>query len=74
MRLSSPANETLLNYIHTTFMLNIEFVFIIVLHRLSWFMVLNTTFNNITVISWRSVLLMQEIGVPAENHRPAASY
>ena len=25
-------------------------------------------------ISWRSVLLVEEIGVTGENHRPAASY
>jgi hypothetical protein len=28
----------------------------------------NATFNNISVISWRSVLLVEEIGVPGENH------
>ena len=28
-----------------------------------------STFNNITVISWRSVLLVEEMGVPGENHR-----
>jgi hypothetical protein len=33
----------------------------------------NDTFNNISVISWRSVLLVEETGVPGENHRPAAS-
>jgi hypothetical protein len=33
-----------------------------------WFMVLNATFNNISVISWRSVLLVEETGVPGENH------
>jgi hypothetical protein len=33
-------------------------------------MVFNTTFNNISVISWRSALLKEEIGVPGENHRP----
>jgi hypothetical protein len=38
------------------------------------FMLLNATFNNISVISWRSVLLMKETGVPGENHRPVASY
>ena len=38
-----------------------------------WFIVLNTTFNNILVISWRSVLLVEEIWVSGENHRPAAS-
>jgi hypothetical protein len=34
-------------------------------------MVFNVTFNNISVISWRSVLLVEENGVPGENHRPA---
>jgi hypothetical protein len=38
------------------------------------FMVFNATFNNISVISWRSVLLVEEIGVPGENHRPATSH
>ena len=35
---------------------------------------LNTTFNNISVISWRSVLLLEETGVTGENHRPVTSY
>jgi hypothetical protein len=39
-----------------------------------WFMMFNATFNNISVISWRSVLLVKEIRVPEENHRPAASH
>ena len=30
-------------------------------------MVANATFNNISVISWRSVLLVEDIGVPGEN-------
>ena len=34
----------------------------------------NVTFNNISAISWRSVLLVEEIGVPEENHRPVASH
>jgi hypothetical protein len=37
-------------------------------------MVFNATFNNISVISWWSVLLVEETGVPRENHRPAASH
>jgi hypothetical protein len=37
-------------------------------------MVFNTTFNNISVISWRSVLLVEEIREPEENHRPVASH
>jgi hypothetical protein len=31
-------------------------------------MMLNATFNNMSVISWRSVLFVEEIGVPGENH------
>jgi hypothetical protein len=30
--------------------------------------VFNATFNNISVLSWRSVLLVDETGVPGENH------
>jgi len=29
-------------------------------------MVFNATFNNISAISWRSVLLVKDIGVPRE--------
>ena len=31
-------------------------------------MVFNVTFNNISIISLQSVLLVEEIGVPRENH------
>ena len=37
-------------------------------------MVLNAIFNNISVISWRSVLLVEETDVPREDHRPVASH
>ena len=37
-------------------------------------MVLNATFNKISVISWWSVLSLKETGVPGENHRPATSH
>ena len=37
-------------------------------------MVFNATFNNISVISWRSVLLVEETGGSRENHRPVASH
>jgi hypothetical protein len=37
-------------------------------------MLFNTTFNNISVISWQSVLLVEETGVAGENHRPAATF
>jgi len=36
--------------------------------------VLNATFNNISVILWQSVLLVEETGVPRENHRSAGSH
>jgi hypothetical protein len=39
-----------------------------------WFVVFDVTFNNISVISWRSVLLMEKDGVPGENHRHVASH
>jgi hypothetical protein len=41
---------------------------------LGWFMVFNATFNNISVILWWSVLLVEETGVPGKNHRPVASH
>ena len=37
-------------------------------------MVLNATFNNISVILWWSVLLVEETRVPGENHQPVASH
>jgi hypothetical protein len=37
-------------------------------------MVFNATFINISVISWLSVLLVEETGEPGENHRPATSH
>ena len=37
-------------------------------------MVFKATFNNISAISWRSVLLVEKTGVPGENHRPTASH
>jgi len=37
-------------------------------------LVFNVTFNNISVISWRSALLMEETGGPGENPRPVPSH
>ena len=39
-----------------------------------WFKMFNATCNNISTISWWSVLLVEGTGVPAENHRPVASH
>ena len=37
-------------------------------------MMLNATLNNISVISWWSVLLVEETGVPEKTQQPVASY
>ena len=41
-----------------------------------WFMVFSDIFDNIsgTCISRRSVLFLEETGVPGETHRPVASH
>ena len=39
-----------------------------------WVMVFNATFNNISVISWWSVLSVEETRVPEENYRPVTSH
>jgi len=36
--------------------------------------VFNAIFNNISVISWQSVLLVEETEVSEENHQPSASH
>jgi hypothetical protein len=37
-------------------------------------MVFSATFNNISAISWRSVLLVEATGVPGENQWPVGSH
>jgi len=39
-----------------------------------WFMVFNATFNNISVISWRSVLLVEGTREARENPLPVTSH
>ena len=46
----------------------------LILIKIGLVMVFNATFNNSSVISWLSVLLMEETRVPGENHQPAASH
>ena len=53
-------------------------------HDLPWYilmsfmlvclMVFNATFDNISVISWQSVLLVEETGGPGENLRLVAGH
>jgi hypothetical protein len=47
-------------------------VFGIVIVWWGYGMVFHATFDNISVISWWSVLLAEETGIPGENYRPAA--
>ena len=44
--------------------------FSILLYMIWWFWCSNATFSNISAISWRPVLVVEEAGVPGENHRP----
>jgi hypothetical protein len=45
-----------------------------ILDVLLWFIMFNATFQNISAISWWSVLLVDETAVPGENRRPVASH
>ena len=42
-------------------------------YRFDLIFVLNATFSNISAVSWQPVLVVEEAGVPCENHRPWAS-
>jgi hypothetical protein len=42
-------------------------LYVNIVSGLVWLMVCNATFNNISVISWQSVLLVGETGVHGEN-------
>ena len=53
---------------------NFKLQFIPAKFQFKWPMVFNATFNNISVISWRSVLLVEETGLPSENNQPATSH
>jgi hypothetical protein len=62
-----PANMTLLVSLETFFDLT-EFSEKEQIKYRVKVMVFKSTFNNISVISWQSVLLVEETGVPGENH------
>ena len=63
--------ENILGVISALWLLQKEIAF---MDGLGWFLVFIATFNNISVISLRSVLLMGETRVPGENHRYVASH
>ena len=66
-------NITYLSTVSSFFVKNILLRTAHLIFRFGWFglMVFNATFNNISVISWRSDLLVEETG---GLHRPAASH
>jgi hypothetical protein len=62
---------------HNVLLISIAFNKLSCEPQIGWlvgFMVLNVTFNSISVISWRSILLVEETGGPGKNHRPTASH
>ena len=55
----------------STFVISLFTLYDLILYRTNqfgWFVVLNPTFNDISVVSLRSVLLVEETRVPGGNH------
>ena len=50
------------------------YILYVVQSSLVWLMVFNATFNNISVLSWQSVLLVEKTGVLEEYYRPVAGH
>jgi hypothetical protein len=62
------------NACKNTFMNKTKHKYVVMKRVIVRAMMFNATFNNISVISWLSVLLVEETGVSGENLRPAASH
>ena len=64
------AQNIIVNYVIELFEATDLLQLNIIIHMTVWFrfMVFNANFNNISVISWQSVLLVEDIGIPRENH------
>jgi hypothetical protein len=62
--------KTVICYIEVPFKTGL----IVYINMLMVVMVFNATFNNISVIWWWSALLVEETGVPAENHQSVTSH
>jgi hypothetical protein len=71
---NSPEKELILQGLKHHIIEIIDNLSLFYLGKLVVKMVFNATFNNISVISWPSVLLVDVTGVPGENHRHAASH
>ena len=61
-------------HVHVLHKSDIQYVKSLFTSLFACLMVFNATFNNISVISWRSVLLVKDIRGPGENHRPVTSH
>jgi hypothetical protein len=75
-RIPSTCRKSLTNFItlscieYTSPWEGFELVTLVVI--LGMVMMFNATFNNISAILWRSVFLVEETGIPGENHRHVA--
>jgi hypothetical protein len=50
---------------------NKEFGSLLIDYFIYLFLVFNATFSNISAISWRPILVVEEAGVPGEDHGQA---
>ena len=62
------SKETNLEKQFQLFLNYVLFIAICICMAMARVVVFNTTFNNISATSWRSVLLMEETGLPREKH------
>ena len=67
-------NTIILNIIQHVFNLRETEVVMCMITADCMVVVFNATFNNISAISWRSVLLVEETGVHGEKHRPVVGH
>ena len=68
--------DVILNSLHFTNSLPAHCIFVTLFfsNMCVCLLVFNLAFNNISVISLRSVLLVEKTGGPGENHRPVTSH
>ena len=67
-------SHNLANFIRLLKAIPWKFNITLLINRIRVMVKFNATFNNISVISWRSVLLVKETRVSRENHRPVVSH
>ena len=75
-KLTHPMQEycTAVSFYQDTVLLKLNITDLLFLRVRVRIVVFYVTFNNISVISWHSVLLVEQTGVPRENHQPVASH